>query len=165
MFRYTILLLVLLTLPLRANLGDDVKQLIVRYGTPVNFTEANSTFPFGTVVFKAGGYILVVFLVGEKEVGAKVSKTNQSAFTDSERDTIMSTDVAGSQWTSVPSPDPTCLQWNRGDKATALYDKQKNVLIFTSDVMAQTLKAFHPAAPAPAPAPTPSSGLVMPPPP
>ncbi len=155
MFRFTIFLLILLTLPLRANLGDNVKQLVARYGTPTNFSEATPTNPFGTIVFQAGSYSLVVFLLGDKEVGARVSKTDKSAFTDAERDTIMSTDVAGSHWMPVPSSDPTCLQWTRSDKATALYDKQKNMLIFTSDEMAQALKAAPASAP-PA-ATTPSS--------
>jgi hypothetical protein len=148
MFRYTILLLIFLTLPLRANLGDDVKQLVARYGTPTNFSEASPTNPFGTIVFQAGSYTLIVFLLGDKEVGARVSKTDQSAFTDAERETIMSTDVAGSQWVSVPSPDPAFLQWTRSDQAKATYDKQKNMLIFTSDAMTQALKAAaKPAAP------------------
>ncbi len=153
MYRSTFALLLLLTLPVRANLGDDVKQLVTRYGTPTTYSEATPTNPFGTIVFQAASYTLVVFLLNNVEVGARVSKTDKSAFTDTERQTILSADVAGSQWLSVPSNDPTCLQWTRSDKATALYDKQKNMLIFSSEAMAQALKAAPSATPA-APVPT-----------
>src|SRR5277367_4378971 len=98
MFRVTVLLLLLLVLPVRANLGDDIKQLVARYGTPTTFSEPTSTNPFGTIVFQSGGYTLMIFLLGEKEVGARVSKTDKTAFTDAERQLIMSTDQGGSQW-------------------------------------------------------------------
>jgi len=151
--RFIAIILCFLTIPARANLGDNVKQLISRYGTPVNFTEPNPNFPFGTIVFKASGILLVVFLSGEKEVGAKVSKIDQTAFSDSERTLIMSTD-GGTQWVSAPSSDPTTLQWTRPDKATAMYDKQKNMIIFTSDEMAQAVKAAQANPPPTAPAAT-----------
>ena len=150
MLRYSIFLFSLLILPARANLGDDVKQLIAHYGTPVTFSEPSPKNPFGTVVFQAAGFTLVVFLLNEKEVGARVSKTDKSAFTDAERQSIMSTDVAGSQWVATTSADPTCLQWSRSDKATVLYDQQKNMLIFTSDEMAKALQAAPAASPSPA---------------
>jgi len=54
MFRYSIFFLSLLILPARANLGDDVKQLVARYGTPITFSEPTPTNPFGTIVFQAG---------------------------------------------------------------------------------------------------------------
>jgi hypothetical protein len=61
--------------------------------------------------------------------------------------TIMNADLAGSEWTPAPSTDPTCLQWVRGDKATVLYDKEKHMIIFTSEQMAN---AIHAPAPKPA---------------
>ncbi len=85
MFRSVVFLLSPLVLPARANLGDDVKQLVTRYGTPTTYSEPGPTNPFGTIVFQAGGYTLVVFLVGTKEVGARVSKTDKTVFTDAER--------------------------------------------------------------------------------
>jgi hypothetical protein len=168
--RFTAILLCLLTLPARANLGESVKQLVSRYGTPVKFSEPIPNFPFGTIVFSASGITLVVFLVGDKEVGAKVYKTDKTAFSDSERDLIISTD-GGSQWVSTPSTDPTTLQWTRPDKATVMYDKQKNMLIFTSDEMAQAVKtaeANPPSAAASATANAPATNksmLQLPPPP
>jgi hypothetical protein len=169
-FRFIAILLSLLTLPARANLGENVKQLVVRYGTPVKFSEPNPNFPFGTIVYSASGITLVVFLIGDKEVGAKIYKTDKSAFTDAERDLILSTD-GGAQWVSTPSPDSTTLQWTRPDKATVLYDKQKNMLIFTSDEMAQAIKAAEanpPSAASPAAASAPATNrsmLQLPPPP
>jgi hypothetical protein len=142
MFRSAIILLFLLTIPLRANLGETVEQCVKRYGKPIGYSEASAKSPFGTVVFTATGYTLIVFLINDKEVGARVSKLDKSAFTDAEMKTIMGADLAGSEWTSAPSDDPTCLQWTRGDKATVLYDKEKHMLIFTSEEMAN---ALHPA--------------------
>jgi len=158
--RFITVLLCLLILPARANLGENVKQLVARYGTPVNFSEPKPNFPFGTIVFSASGISLVVFLVGDKEVGARVSKTDKSAFSDAERDLIIATD-GGSQWVSTPSSDPTTLQWTRPDKATAMYDKQKSMIIFTSDEMAQALKAAENAPPPPAPADMPATNKSM----
>jgi hypothetical protein len=131
-------------------LGDSVKECVARYGSPIGYSEANPKFPFGTVAFSATGYTLVVFLLGDKEVGARVTKQDKSAFANAEMQTILNADLGGSQWTPAPSDDPTCLRWARGDKATALYDKTKHVLIFTSPEMA---KAVQPAPAKPATAP------------
>ncbi len=147
MFRCAILFFVLLSIPLRANLGETVEQCVKRYGKPIGFSEANPKVPFGTLVFMAGKYTLLVFLLETKEVGARVSKTDKSAFTDAEMKTIMDADAdAQSPWTSTPSTDPSCLEWTRGDKATVLYDKEKHMLIFTSVAMAEAAKAMPPAA-------------------
>jgi hypothetical protein len=141
MLRSAIIFFTLLTLPLRANLGETVEQCVARYGKPNGFSEASAKFPFGTLVFSATGYMLIVFLLNNKEVGARVSKLDKSAFTDSEMKNIMDADLAGSSWTPTASADPTCLQWTRGDKATVLYDKAKHMLIFTSAEMASALHA------------------------
>ena len=157
LFRSALVLFTLLTVPLRANLGETVKECVTRYGTPVGYSEASAKVPFGTIVFSATGYTLIVFLLNDKEVGARISKQDKSAFTDTERQNIMNADLAGSTWTSAPSDDPTCLRWIRGDKATVLYDKVNRVLIFTSPDMAQALHSApaKPAAPAPATATSP----------
>jgi hypothetical protein len=133
----------------RANLGDTVEQIVARYGKPTGHSEANANSPFGTILFQAGGYELVLFILENHEVGARVSKSDKSAFTDAEMQTIMANDLNGSTWTPVASGDPTCLRWARGDKATVLYDREKHMLIFTSDEMAQALHA-PPAKPPPA---------------
>jgi hypothetical protein len=154
MLRFAIIFFTLLTLPLRANLGETVEQCVKRYGKPVGFSEAGPKSPFGTIVFTATGYTLIVFLIDNKEVGARVSKVDKSAFTDAERQNIMGADSdAASPWTSTPSPDPTCLTWTRGDKATVLYDQVNHMLIFTSHEMASALKA-----PASTPAPAAKPG-------
>jgi len=148
MLRSAIIFFTLLTIPLRANLGETVEQCVKRYGKPIGFSEVGSKSPFGTLVFTATGYTLMVFLIKDKEVGARVSKVDKSAFTDAEMKTIMGADSMDSPWAPIPSNDPTCLQWGRADKATVLYDKEKHMLIFTSEEMAN---ALHAAAPAPIP--------------
>jgi len=145
----TLLFLFLLAfLPSRANLGETVKQCVDRYGTPVGYSEVTPKSPFGTVVFKAGSYILLVFVLNDKEVGARVSKSDKSAFTDAERQTILTADAGGSTWTPTKSDDPTCLAWSRADNATALYDQARHMLIFTSPEMARALSAPPPPQPA-----------------
>ena len=139
MLRPAIILFSLLTIPLRANLGETVEQCVARYGKPIGYSEAGTKSPFGTVAFTATGYTLIVFLINNKEVGARVSKLDKSAFTDAEMQTIMGADSAGSSWTPTSSDDPTCLRWTRGDKATLLYDKEKHMLIFTSEEMASAI--------------------------
>jgi hypothetical protein len=138
-------------MPGRANLGETIKQIVVRYGNPVGYAEASAKSPFGNVVFKEGGYDLILFILNGKEVGARMSKTDKGPISEPEIEFIMSGDSDGTKWTSVPSNDPSCLQWTRGDKATVLYDRDKHLLLFTSDEMAQALK--QPAAPL-KPAPT-----------
>jgi len=147
MLRAAIILFTLLTLPLRANLGETVAQCVARYGRPVGFSEANPKFPFGTIAFSATGYTLVIFLVGDKEVGARVTKQDKSGFTTAELQGIMGADSGGTPWAVAASSDPSCLRWTRSDKATVLYDKDKHVLIFTSDEMARVIR------PTPAPGP------------
>ncbi len=163
MRRFLILSLsILITIPARANLGEDVKSLVARYGAPKNYSEAHPGFPFGTLIFAASGITLIVFLEDEKEVGAKVFKTNGKPFSDEERQAIMATD-GGSQWVEGPNPDATTRQWSRPDKATVMYDSEKNLIIFTSAEMAKAVdsithasagQAASPAAPA---APVPSA--------
>ena len=152
MLRHTLLLLVFLTLPLRANLGETVEQCIARYGKPSAYTEASDKLPFGTVTFTAGNFGLIVFILNNKEVGARVSKKDKSAFSDAEMKMIMTADTSATDpWTPTTSDDPTCLKWSRNDKATILYDKDKHILIFTADDMAKALNSPPPpAAPAPA---------------
>ena len=117
-----------------------------RYGKPIGFSEANAKAQFGTLVFTAGPYTLIVFLLDTKEVGARVSKTDKSMFTDAEMKTIMDADSdPQSAWTSTPSTDPACLQWTRADKATVLYDKEKHMLM-SSVAMVEAAKAPKPAA-------------------
>ncbi len=146
MFRSALLLFLVLTLPVRANLGETVEQCVARYGRPIGYSEANAQSPFGTVVFAAAGYKLTVFLIGTTEVGARIVKDEGGAFTDTEQQNILAADSDGTPWNPTTSDDPTCLCWTRGDKATALYDKQKHTLLFSSTAMAAALKA-HPAKP------------------
>ncbi len=141
--RLVVVLLLLLALPVRANLGDTVADCVKRYGKPGAFTEANAKVPFGTMVFAAGPYQLIVFLNDTVEVGARVSKKDKTAFTPDEMKTIMDAD-APTPWVSTPSADPTCLTWSRDDKATVLYDQNAKMLIFTSPQMAAILQAKAP---------------------
>jgi hypothetical protein len=147
MFRSSCFFFLLLLLPLRANLDETVEQCVARYGAPAGYSEASPQFPFGTIVFTATGYTLVIFVSEDKEVGARVSKQDKSAFSAAEMNSIMGADLGGTSWTSAPSPDPTCLRWIRADKATVLYDKDKHVLIFSSLAMEN---AIHPVASKPA---------------
>jgi hypothetical protein len=154
MLRRLALFLLIASLPLRANLGDTIDQCVKRYGHPLTFSEASAKSPFGTVVFAAGGYTLVIFLLDTKEVGARVGKTDKSAFTTPELKNIMDAD-APTPWTVAVSADPTCLRWEREDKATLLYDKANHVLIFTLPAMAEALKAKESPSPALTNAPPP----------
>jgi hypothetical protein len=150
------LFLCLLTLPAQANLGESVAQCVARYGRPIHFSEATATTPFGTLTFTAGGYALIVFISNDKEVGARVSKIDKSAFTAAELQNIMGADAGDSKWTSTAIDDPTCLAWTRGDQAKVLYDKDKHMVIFTSPEMAKAMQSAQPAPTAPVPAlPTP----------
>ena len=152
MFRFACILLLLATIPLRANLGETVDQCVKRYGRPVGFSEAHAKFPFGTVVFTAGTYVLIVFLHDGKEVGARVTKKDNSAFNDGEIKTILDADTVDAGWTVSDKADSSASRWTRGDKATAMYDHDNHVLIFTSDEMATIMKTIPPA-----PAETPAS--------
>ncbi len=171
MFRYAVVLLVLVALPLRANLGESVEQCVKRYGKPTGYSEPSPKQPFGTLVFVAGDYTLVIFLLNNAEVGARVSKSDKSVFSDAELKTVMEAD-APAPWETTKSSDPACLTWARADKATALYDKDRHLLIFTSPTMADAVRRqeANPPAPAgpapvstpsPAPAPVYSSGRVF----
>src|SRR5476651_848555 len=110
MLRSALVFLILLTLPVRANLNETVAQCVARYGGPVAYSEANPKFPFGTIAFSATDYTLVVFLIKDKEVGARVSKQDKSAFTATEMQNILGADSDGSPWTSTASTDQACLQ-------------------------------------------------------
>ncbi len=160
-------------IPLRATIGDSVAQCVKRYGKPIGYSEASPNNPFGTLVFSAAGFQLVVFLIGENEVGARISKTNKSAFTDDEMKNIMNAEGdPQSPWTPKTSDDPTCLEWTRADKSRLIYDKVNHILMVTSSAMADAVKKLppepKPSAKAPAatsaatPASTSTSGLMVP---
>jgi len=153
MFRLAVFLVLLLAMPARANLGETVTQCVQRYGKPVTFSEAGPKNPFGTIVFIAGPYQLIIFLANDVEVGARVTKKDKSAFLPDEMKTIMNAD-ANTPWVPVVSRDPTCLQWARSDQASAIYDQDRKILMFTSPQMAQAFRT-GPAAPTPPPAPAP----------
>jgi hypothetical protein len=151
MFRFVALLL-LLALPVRANLGENIAQCIKRYGKFYNYTEANAKTPFGTVVFVAGPYEMIVFIYDGVEVGARVTKRDKTDLSPDEIKTILNAD-ATTPWTSAPSDDPASPQWTRVDKATASYDATKKMLLFTTPAMKEDLNA-GPPVPAAAPAST-----------
>ena len=127
-------------LPARANLGETVDQLVVRYGKPTGYAEASAKNPFGSLLFRAAPYELALFLLNNKEVGARVSKIDKSDFSPAEMQTIIDAETGAGSWVPVPSPDPTEIHWSRGDHATFIYDKQKHMLLLTSDAMAQAVK-------------------------
>jgi hypothetical protein len=153
-FFWWLILLGVGPIPVHANLGETVTQVVARYGHPTGYSEAGAKTPFGTILFRAGGYELVIFLLNNQEVGARISKLNKSAFTDAEKQTIMGADTNGSAWTPVASDDPSTLEWSRADQATVMYDQSKRMLIFSTPAM---VRAIH-APPPPAPAPVPGSG-------
>jgi hypothetical protein len=145
-----LLVFTLFTVPLRANLGETIQQCVARYGRPNGFSEAGPRTPFGTLVFIAGGFVLTVFVYDTKEVGARVTKSDKSAFSDGDLQTIMGADTAGSAWATTKSDDPTCRAWNRADGATVLYDQDKHIVIFTSPAMSAAMKNFTPQPAPPA---------------
>ena len=153
MLRFAAVILLLLALPVRANLGETVAECTKRYGKFYNFTEANAKTPFGTIDFIAGPYEMIVFLYNGVEVGARVSKKDKTDFSPDEIKTILNAD-APTPWTSTPSDDPASPQWIRADKATASYDAAKKMLIFTTPEMAKALAAGPPVPAAPSPATT-----------
>ena len=136
-----LLLFSLFTAPLRANLGETIQQCIVRYGRPNGYSEADTKSPFGTLIFIAGGFVLTVFVYNTREVGARVLKTDKTAFTAADLQTIMGADTGGSAWSPTKSDDPTCLAWHRVDNATVLYDQVKHMVLFTSPAMSEALNA------------------------
>jgi hypothetical protein len=119
---------------------------VARYGRPVHYSEASDKLPFGTLIFVAGGYGLIVFLSGTTEVGARVSKADNGAFTADDLQNIMAADTNGLTWVPASSDDPTCLRWTRADHATVLYDKVQHVLIFSSEQMSKDVQAAKAAA-------------------
>lgn len=127
-------------LPARANLGETVEQLVARYGKPTGYAEANAKSPFGSLLFRVRPYELVLFILNNKEVGARVSKIDKSDFSPAEMQTIIDAETGASPWGSTPSSDPTEIHWSRGDHATFIYDKQKHMLLLSSDAMAQAVK-------------------------
>jgi hypothetical protein len=126
-------------LPARANLGETVDQLVVRYGKPTGYAEASAKSPFGSLLFRVRPYELVLFILDNKEVGARVSKVDKTDFSPAEMQTIIAAENGPAPWVPTPSPDPTEIHWSRADHATFIYDKQKHMLLLTSDAMAQAV--------------------------
>jgi hypothetical protein len=127
-------------LPARANLGEKVDQLVARYGKPTGYAEASAKSPFGSLLFRVHPYELVLFILNNVEVGARVSKTDKSDFSPAEMQTIIDAENGASPWVPTPSSDPTEIHWTRSDHATFIYDKQKRMLLLTSDSMAQAIR-------------------------
>lgn len=148
MIRYVILFIffAVTLLPGRANLGDTIAQLVNRYGKPTAYSEASDKTPFGNILFRAGGYEMVLFILDGKEVGARVSKIDKSPFTSDEIKTILADENASGPWTPSVSGDPTLQTWARSDQATAMYDQQKHMVLLTSLAMAQVVNGKTTAA-------------------
>ena len=138
-----LILLGILLMPARANLNETIEQLVARYGQPSGYAEASAKTPFGNIVFRAGAYELVLFILNNKEVGARVTKVDKSSFNPDEIQAIMTAETsdAKSKWVSATSTDPSMIQWSRSDHATASYDKDNHMLLFTSETMTQVLHA------------------------
>ena len=56
-------------------------QCVQRYGKPVGFSEAGPKSPFGTLIFVAGPYQLIVFLSNNVEVGARILEADYARAT------------------------------------------------------------------------------------
>jgi hypothetical protein len=141
LMRLILFLFTVSLLPGRANLGDTIAQAVGHYGHPIGYAEASARSPFGNILFRSGGYELVLFILDGKEVGARVSKLDKSPFTDQEIKTIMDADNGAGPWTPTASSDPSTLVWSRSDHATVLYDRAKNLLMLTSKTMADAVNA------------------------
>ena len=137
-----ILLLGVTWLPARANLGDTVKQLMARYGMPTGYAEAGDKTPFGSILFKAGGFELVIFVLDNHEVGARLSKLDQSAFSDDELQKLMTAEANDQPWAPTASSDPSLTQWSRHDQATFAYDQTNRMVLLSSPAMVQALHDF-----------------------
>jgi hypothetical protein len=139
-----ILLLILLLaapmLPARANLGETVEQLVTRYGKPTGYAEATAQNPFGSLLFRVHPYELVLFVLDNHEVGARVSKVDKTDFSPIEMQTIIDAETGPGPWVPASSPDPSEIHWTRSDHATFIYDKQKHMLLLTSDAMAKAVR-------------------------
>jgi hypothetical protein len=136
---FLVLILAGTLLPARANLGETVEQLVARYGKPTGYSEAGPQSPFGHLLFRVRPYELVLFILNNQEVGARVSKVDKTDFSAAEMQTIIDAETGGGPWTPAPSPDPGEIHWARADHATFIYDKQKHMLLLTSDAMAQAV--------------------------
>jgi hypothetical protein len=157
MLRLTAAVLLLLALPVRANLGDTVAGCVKRYGVPDPVVGAKSPTdalvasvgPFQAISFSAGPYQMIIFLYHNVEVGARVTRKDKAALSPAEMKTIMDAD-APTPWVPKPSDDPTSQEWTREDKASVSYDVEKRMLIFTTPEMVQELHAPPPAPVLPA---------------
>ena len=83
MFRCAIILFVLLEYSAGARTRGIGGATRVREAGSVS-RRRTRRLRLGTLVFTAGPYTLIVFLLDTKEVGARVSKTDKSMFTDAE---------------------------------------------------------------------------------
>lgn len=131
----------LLSLPSRANLRETVEQCVARYGKPTGYSEADAKNPFGTLLFKANGYLLTLFILNNVEVGARVAKIDKSNLTQAEIETILAADSGGLKWTSEPSDNPSDAKWSRSDNAIAVYNSSIHVLSFTTFEMGEAIQA------------------------
>jgi len=156
MLRLVPVVFLILALPVRANLGETIAECTKRYGKFYNYTEASAKTPFGTVVYIAGPYEMIVFIYNGIEVGARVSKKDKTDLGPDEIKTILNAD-APTPWIPAHADDPTSPQWTRADKASANYDPEKKMLIFTTPDMLQAMNTTpEPIAPATNAAPHPA---------
>jgi hypothetical protein len=134
--KHSLLLVIALlssALPSNARLGETLEQCVARYGNPVTPMDVadSSGGKKGQAIFEKNGYSIAIAFLGGISESEMFSKDDKSAFTDTEKDTILNANAENLRWSLSTEPSVND-NWIREDDARAIYDRFGRTLLLAT---------------------------------
>ena len=137
--RTTILIAVALCIVLtptvcQARLGETMDQCIARYGKPPPLPDGVSLPPDSGVdseaVFYRDGITIMAFFSNGVVVSEGILKTDQSVMSDTEKQTLLNSESAGSTWKKTDETNVGVIYKRADGNAFATYGYTNNEFLF-----------------------------------
>jgi hypothetical protein len=140
----TLLLIITLTGPTWARLGETEAQLTARYGAKTGSGRASMPAAPDMLNFKKSGFEITVYLLNGVSAEEVITKSSADAIIDDEIETLLKVNGNGHDWVEVPG----MKAWKRDDDgARAWIGDDRIVLTIASrqliDANEAAVKAAH----------------------
>lgn len=118
----------------QARLGETMDQCIARYGKPPPLPDGVSLPPDSgfdsEAVFYKDGITIIAFFSNGVVVAEGILKRDQSAMSDTEKQTLLNSESAGSTWQITNETNAGVIYKRADDNAFATYDYAKYEFLF-----------------------------------
>lgn len=125
-----------------ARIGETYDQCVARYGEPINSQKTGAAgIGSGFTGFKKNGYLIAVIFFKDVVSYEFYCKADNSDLSQDEKETLLTAESNGLQWTKDQSSDAFQVVWRRSDGTLASDKAGSPMLSFTSPDFLAALNA------------------------